>query len=122
MSITKAYAVVCTKDLGRAKDWYSNLFGRQPDLTPMAEVHEWYFGEGGIQLLDDAEQSGRSKLTLIVDDMDAIRRELEERGLRLGEASSGDFATVAQITDPDGNIVTFAEPGPSATEMNKGLL
>jgi len=62
------------------------------------------FGDGGIQLFDDAEQSGRSKLTLIVDDVDAIRRELEDRELRMGEASSGDFATAAQITDPEGNI------------------
>lgn len=121
MSITKTYAVICTKDLERAKGWYSKLFGRQPDLTPMAEVHEWYFGNGGIQLLDDAERSGQSRLTLIIDDMDEIRRGLGERGLRLGEASGGDFATVAQITDLDGNVVTFAEPGPKAKEMNKGL-
>jgi putative ABC transport system permease protein len=32
-----------------------------------------------------------------------------------------DFATVAQIIDLDGNVVTFAEPGPEAKERNKGL-
>jgi hypothetical protein len=39
---------------------------------------------------------------------------VKERGLALGPSSGGGFATVAQIADPDGNIVTFAEPGPDA--------
>lgn len=114
MSTTKAYAVICSADLEKAKAWYGKLFGRKPDRTPMAEVHEWYFGDGGVQLLDDAQCAGRTKLTLIVSNLEETRAGLTKRGLTLGPASGGDFATVAQIEDLDHNIVTFAEPGPAA--------
>ena len=69
MSTIKAYAVICTADLEKAKAWYGQLFGRKPDRTPMAEVHEWYFGDGGVQLLEEAHCAGRTKLTLIVSDI-----------------------------------------------------
>ena len=111
--ITKVYAVVSTAQLARAHEWYSRLFGRSSDLHPMAEVHEWYFVNGGVQLVADAERAGRSMLTVIVSNLDAIRAEMQTRHLALGPASGGDFATVAQIQDPDGNRITFAEPGPT---------
>jgi hypothetical protein len=110
----KAYAVMCTADLEKAKLWYGRLLGRGPDRTPMAEVHEWYFGDGGLQLLDHAQCAGNTKLTLLVGDLEETRAGLTVRGLKLGPSSGGDFAKVAQIEDPDGNIVTFAEPGPAA--------
>ena len=52
-------------------------------------------------------------LTVIVSNLDAIRAEMQTRELVLGPPAGGDFATVAQIRDPDGNQVTFAEPGPT---------
>jgi hypothetical protein len=76
----------------------------------MAEVHEWYFVNGGVQLVADAERAGRSLLTVVVSNLDVTRAEMQTRDLALGPASGGDFATVAQIRDPDGNQITFAEP------------
>lgn len=111
MEVAKVYAVVSTADLARARDWYARLFGRDPDLSPMPEVREWHFGDGGVQVVDDAERAGRSMLTLIVRDLDAARGALQSRGLAL--ASGGDFARIAQIADADGNHVTLAQPGPA---------
>jgi predicted enzyme related to lactoylglutathione lyase len=119
MSIVKAYATVSASDLGRAKAWYEKLFGRGPDLTPMVEVHEWYFGEGGVQVVDDPGRAGRGMLTLIVDDLESTRGGLTQRGLALGPSSGGEFARIAQIEDPDGNLVTFAEPGPAQRAMHR---
>lgn len=113
MSIAKAYAVVSTADLVRAREWYSRLFGRAPDLTPMAEVHEWYFREGGVQVVDDPSRAGRSMLTLIVTDLAGARTDLQSRNLALGPQSGGEFAMIARISDPDGNQITFAQPGPA---------
>jgi predicted enzyme related to lactoylglutathione lyase len=118
MSITKAYAVLCVSDLARARSWYQKLFGKAPDLSPMPEVHEWYFGQGGVQVVDDPGRAGRGMLTLITDDLEAIRAELEQKGLALGKASGGDFARIAQIQDPDGNLITFAQPGPAQQRMH----
>jgi hypothetical protein len=119
--ITKVYAVVCTAQLGRAHQWYARLFGRTSDLHPMAEVHEWHFLNGGVQLVADAKRAGRSMLTLIVSDLDAVRADLQSRDLSLGPPSGGDFAIVAQIRDPDGNQITLAEPGPAQTQAREPI-
>jgi catechol 2,3-dioxygenase-like lactoylglutathione lyase family enzyme len=59
MSTIMAHAVVCTADPEKAKAWYGQLFGRKPDRTPMAEVHEWYFGDG----VGTSQPSHRSKIS-----------------------------------------------------------
>jgi predicted enzyme related to lactoylglutathione lyase len=119
--ISKVYAVISTAQLARAHAWYAQLFGRRSDLHPMAEVHEWYFANGGVQLVADAERAGRSMLTLIVSDLEAARAELQTRHLSLGPATASDFAIVAQIRDPDGNQLTFAEPGPAQTHARSQM-
>jgi predicted enzyme related to lactoylglutathione lyase len=117
MTISKVYAVTSAKNLDKSQEWYSQLFGRSPDLHPMAEVHEWYFGNGGVQLVADPKRAGSSMLTLIVDNLESSRSTLQLRGLVIGSASSSDFATIAQITDPDGNTITLAQPGPAQTAV-----
>ena len=110
MTITRVYAVMSTAQLGRAYEWYARLFGRASDRQPMAEVHEWHFLNGGVQLVSDSTRAGRSMLTVVVGNLDGTRAEMQTRDLVLGPASGGDFAAVAQIADPDGNRITFAEP------------
>jgi hypothetical protein len=109
----KIYGVVSVSNMQQSRGWYTSLFGREPDLSPMPEVHEWYVGNGGLQVVDDPRRSGQSMLTIIVDDLERIRVDLQARKLTLGASSGGDFATVAQISDPDGNQITFAQPGPA---------
>ena len=116
MTISKIYAAISTKDLDQAQQWYSRLFGRPSDLHPMDEVYEWHFGTGGVQLVADAKRAGSSMLTLIVGNLEASRSTLQSRGLSLGPASGGDFATIAQISDPDGNQITLAQPGPAQAQ------
>jgi predicted enzyme related to lactoylglutathione lyase len=111
MTVDKVYSVISTGHLDQSKEWYMRLFGRAPDLHPMAEVYEWYFGDGGLQLVDDARRAGQSMLTVIVPDLEASRAMLQSRQLALGPSSGGDFARIAQITDLDGNQVTLAQPG-----------
>jgi hypothetical protein len=60
-------------------------------------------------------------LTLIVSNLDSTRKQMRRRKLTLGPASGGEFATIAQILDPDGNQITFAEPGP-AQHQNQMLM
>jgi hypothetical protein len=120
--ITTIYAVISTARLARAHDWYARLFGRRSDLHPMSDVHEWHFPNGGVQLVADAGRAGSSMLTLIVNDLDAVRADLRSRRLSLGPASGSDFATVAQIRDPEGNQITFAEPGPAQMPSRSQIL
>ena len=115
MTITKVYAVVRTAQIGRAHEWYARLFGRASDRHPMEAVHEWYFLNGGVQLVADAERAGRSMLTVVVGKLDAARSEMQTRDLVLGAAAGGDLASVAEIADLDGNQIIFAEPRLAAT-------
>jgi hypothetical protein len=47
MSTIKAYAVICTADLEKAKAWYGQLFGRKPDSAtsrkrgPGSQIAAW---------------------------------------------------------------------------------
>jgi predicted enzyme related to lactoylglutathione lyase len=42
--------------------------------------------------------------------MDEARRALEEIGVMLTDELEGNYGRIAQITDPDGNRITLAEP------------
>jgi predicted enzyme related to lactoylglutathione lyase len=56
--------------------------------------------------------------TLVQWDLAAERRRLQDEGIVLGDDFEGDYSTVAQVPDPDGNLITLAtqpsRPFPSA--------
>lgn len=113
MEVNNVFAVITSGRLEEAHAWYSRLFDRPADRHPMANVYEWHFGSGGVQLVGDATRAGHSMLTVLVPDLDAWRAALESRQLTLGPSADGDVARFAQITDRDGNQITFAQPGPA---------
>ena len=47
---------------------------------------------------------------LYVDDLAAERRRLKGHGIDLGDDIPGDYSTLAQLSDPDGNLITLASP------------
>ena len=47
---------------------------------------------------------------IIVDDLAAERRRLQGLGIMLGDDIKGDYSTLAQVRDPDGNLLTLATP------------
>ena len=46
----------------------------------------------------------------VVDDLAAERRRLQGIGIVLGDDIGGKYSTLAQVGDPDGNLVTLATP------------
>jgi predicted enzyme related to lactoylglutathione lyase len=117
MRIDALYGVMTVSDLQRARDFYEMLFGRGPDASPMAGLHEWHFGQSGVQVVKDPGRAGSAMLTIIVDQLEAVRRDIGQRGLELGNNFGGEFALVAQIEDPDGNRISFTQPGPVAFDQ-----
>lgn len=104
------YAVMCVSDMARATDWYGRLLGREPDARPMDWLVQWWREGGGLQVWRDADRAGHSLTTIIVADMAAERARLQAVGLELSPDSAGDWGIIAQISDPDGNRITLAEP------------
>ena len=56
------------------------------------------------------EIAGTGVMFLIVNDVAAERRRLQSLGIVLGDDIEGDYSTLAQVRDPDGNLLTLATP------------
>ena len=58
----------------------------------------------------DDDIAGRGVMFLIVDDVAAGRHRLQGLGIVLGDDIKGDYSMLAQVRDPDGNLLTLATP------------
>jgi predicted enzyme related to lactoylglutathione lyase len=111
LKIQKVYTALLTADLAAAESWYTKLLGRGPDNRPMDTLVQWeLFDQSGLALSTDTEIASRGVMFLIVDDVAAERRRLQDLGIVLGKDIKGDYSTLAQVSDPDGNMLTLATP------------
>lgn len=111
MTLNKIYAQLNCTDIERSAAWFERLFGRAPDASPMDGLKEWHHeAHAGFQLFANDADAGHGCLTLIVTGLEAERRRLVDAGLKIETVRSGDVASVFQLSDPDGNVVVFAEP------------
>ncbi|MFC9910829.1 VOC family protein [Streptomyces sp. NPDC059862] len=111
MAITNVYAVMPVVDFEAARSWYERLWGRPADRNPMDGLAEWQVIQGGaMQLLRDPDRAGSAMLTVGVDDADGQAAAVAERGVDMGpvQDTPGGFR-VAAISDPAGNVITFAQ-------------
>ena len=111
MNLQKIYTALLTADLVAAEGWYTKLLGRGPDNRPMDTLVQWeLFDKCGLALSSDAEIAGKGVVFLYVDDVAAERRRLQALGIALGADIKGDYSMLAQVRDPDGNLLTLATP------------
>lgn len=111
MDLQKIYTILLTADIAAAERWYTKLLGRGPDNRPMDTLVQWeFFEHGGLGLSTDREIAGKGVMFVIVEDVAAERRRLQEVGIVLGDDFEGDYSTLAQVRDPDGNLITLATP------------
>jgi catechol 2,3-dioxygenase-like lactoylglutathione lyase family enzyme len=111
MNLRKIYTALLTADLGKAEGWYTKLLGRGPDNRPMRTLVQWELSDQvGLALSNDEEIAGKGAMFIYVDDVAAERRRLRQLGIVLGDDIQGDYSTLAQVRDPDGNLLTLATP------------
>jgi catechol 2,3-dioxygenase-like lactoylglutathione lyase family enzyme len=111
MNLRKIYSALLTADLAAAESWYTKLLGRGPDYRPMDTLVQWeLFDGGGVMLSTSDEIAGRGVVFVYVDDMAAERRRLLGMGIVLGDDIEGDYSTLAQVRDPDGDLLALATP------------
>jgi catechol 2,3-dioxygenase-like lactoylglutathione lyase family enzyme len=111
MNLHKMYSALLTSNLAAAESWYTKLLGRGPDCRPMDTLLQWeFFDHGGLMLSSSDEIAGRGVMFLYVADVAAERRRLHGLGITLGDDMGGDYSTLAQVRDPDGNLLTLATP------------
>ena len=111
MNLQRIYTALLTADLAAAEGWYTKLLGRRPDHRPMDTLVQWeLFAKGGLMLSSSDEIAGKGVLFVYVEDLAAERRRLQGQGIALGGDIPGDYSTLAQLRDPDGNLITMATP------------
>lgn len=111
MNLQKIYTALLTADLAVAEGWYTKLLGRGPDHRPMDTLVQWeLFDQSGLMLACSNEIAGKGVMFLYVDDLAAERSRLQSLGIVLGDDIPGDYSTLAQLRDPDGNLITLATP------------
>ena len=111
MKLQSMYTALLTTDLAAAEGWYTKLLGRRPDFRPMDTLVQWeLFNQGGLMVSTSTEIAARGVMFLYVDDVAAERRRLQGLGITVGDDIPGDYSTLAQLRDPDGNVITLATP------------
>jgi predicted enzyme related to lactoylglutathione lyase len=103
---------VPVSDVDRAKDFYANVAGFNVDhdhtvsdeirfvqMTPPGSACSIAFGKGITQT---APGSARG-LQLVVEDIEAARAELNERGVETGDVQDFPWGRFVFFSDPDGN-------------------
>ena len=111
MKLQNMYTALLITDLAAAEGWYTKLLGRRPDYRPMDTLVQWeLFNQGGLMVSTSDEIAGKGVMFRYVDDVAAERRRLQGLGIALGDDIPGDYSTLAQVRDPDGNLITLATP------------
>lgn len=112
MRFEQVLAAIAVSDIEKSIQWYGQLFGRSNDRRPMSEAAEWQvLPGGGLQLVLAPDQAGKGMATLSVVGIDDLVAELSTRGIAATASAPGDGPfRLVRIPDPDGNMITFAEP------------
>lgn len=104
--------MVPVSDVDRAKDFYTEKAGFNADhdhkvsdeirfvqLTPPGSACSIAIGKG----LSEAEPGSVEGLQMVVDDIEAARAELTDRGVEVGEVQEFPWGSFVFFSDPDGN-------------------
>ncbi|TSI18750.1 VOC family protein [Brevibacterium aurantiacum] len=106
---TGLMASITVTDQGQAHDWYSKVFERGPDATPMPGLLEWHFGsEFGVQVWTEPQRAGYSTAVIGESDLDALAEQLAAAGIDHGGPQPGGGQRILPIADPDGNRIVFS--------------
>jgi catechol 2,3-dioxygenase-like lactoylglutathione lyase family enzyme len=114
-AITHLYAGVPVTDLEASIDWYTRLFGRDPDFRAGDEIL-WQIGASATLFIEpNDERAGTGRITLSVAGLDALLEALAVRRIdhdAIETYSNG--VRHVKVPDPDGNAIAFAEPPDAA--------
>ncbi len=102
------FVSVIVRDLERAKTFYGETLGIQPNTKAHASYPEFETGNLTISLRAEADHftPSRTAIALRVPDVDAARTKLESVGVAFaGETFDTGVCHVAFFGDPDGNAL-----------------
>src|SRR5262245_9191116 len=108
--IEKVFAHISCSRLETSIPWFTHLFGRAPDHTPMTGLAEWHQNnEAAFQLFQDPNNAGHTTMTLGVSELENERARLAELKLQPGPVEKADYVNIVRLRDPDQNLIVLAE-------------
>jgi len=108
--IEKVFAHVSCSSLEHSIPWFTHLFGRAPDESPMTGLAEWHQNnKAAFQLFQDPKNAGHSTMTLGVSDLASEQARLSNLKLRPGAIEEADYVKIVRLRDPDRNLIVLAE-------------
>jgi predicted enzyme related to lactoylglutathione lyase len=108
MQVSTVMAQLIVSDADRSVEFYSRLFARVPDSTPMDKLYEWHFGDSGsIQVYEEPLRAGSSGATIGVSDLDAEVTALDRAGIAHEPVVEADYLRIVQLGDPDHNRIVL---------------
>jgi len=103
------FAGIPVGDYERALAWYERLLGSAPSFLPNATEAVWELADHRSVFIEmRPEHAGHAMHTIIVDDLDALIREIADRGIEPTEQETySNGVRKATYRDPDGNEIGF---------------
>lgn len=102
--ITTTFVTRYVRDHDAAVAWYTELFGRPADRSPLPNCREWDLGTVAFQVIDHPERAGEQSFAFVVDDLDGEVDRLAGIGLRASDAfdvNGLNGVRYREFTDPE---------------------
>ena len=109
-AVTHLVAGVPVSDLEAGIDWYTRLFGRDPDMRAGDEIL-WDVDEHATLFIEpNPAQAGTGRITLVASGLDDLLARLRDAGIDHEPVETySNGVRHAKVPDPDGNAIAFAE-------------
>jgi len=118
IDVREAIVVIAVSDLSKSREWYSRLFGKEPDLEPFPGNVEFKLGGAWVQISHGKVRDSSWSLQLEVRNISRERERLEEAGIVAGEIKTvPDVISYFDLKDPDGNNMRWFQPLAAYTEV-----
>lgn len=103
------FAGIPVSDYGTALTWYERLLGSPPSFVPDETEAVWELAEHRyVYIVQMPEHAGHARLTVFVDDLDAVVAQIAERGLSPAlQETYADGVRKTTYRDSDGNEIGF---------------
>lgn len=103
------FAGIPVADFAAALPWYEQLLGSSPAFFPHGTEAVWELAEHRyLYIVQMPEHAGHARLTLFVDNLDALVKQITDRGIdpALRESFKNNVSKIT-YRDSDGNEIGF---------------
>ena len=103
--------VIAVANYATARSWYVTLLG-EPSLEPVPGTGEWNIGSFWLQVTEDPQRAGHSVVILRTNNLEAQLALCTGAGQAVAPIQDFGFITLAEVSDPDGNLLQIVQETP----------